>query len=123
MFFLIPVIQFQKINFRFSCEDFITNISRARTFGLLKDVDKLKRRGLAKGGSLDNCIVLDDFKVLNPEGLRFEDEFIRHKVLDVIGDISLLGYDIAGKIITYKSGHNLHNLLCKKLLDTLMPTR
>ena len=78
----------------------------------------MKRRGLAKGGSLDNCIVLDDFKVLNPEGLRFEDEFIRHKVLDVIGDISLLGYDIAGKIITYKSGHNLHNLLCKKLLNT-----
>ena len=113
-----PVIQSQKINFRFSCEDFINNISRARTFGLLKDVDKLKRRGLAKGGSLDNCIVLDDFKVLNPEGLRFEDEFIRHKVLDVIGDISLLGHDIAGKIITYKSGHNLHNLLCKKLLDT-----
>ena len=113
-----PIIQEQKINFDFSCENFIDDICRARTFGLLSDVDKLKRKGLAKGGSLDNCIVLDDFKVVNSEGLRFQDEFIRHKVLDVIGDISLLGYDIAGKVITYKSGHNLHNLLCKKLLNT-----
>ena len=113
-----PMIQEQKINFDFTCENFINNISRSRTFGLLSDVDRLKRRGLAKGGSLDNCIVLDDFKVVNPEGLRFQDEFIRHKVLDVIGDISLLGHDIAGKVITYKSGHNLHNLLCKKLLAT-----
>jgi UDP-3-O-[3-hydroxymyristoyl] N-acetylglucosamine deacetylase len=113
-----PIIQEQRINFDFSCENFIDDISRARTFGLLSDVDKLKRKGLAKGGSLDNCIVLDNFKVVNPEGLRFQDEFIRHKVLDVIGDISLLGYDIAGKVVTYKSGHNLHNLLCKKLLNT-----
>ena len=85
---------------------------------MLRDVDMLKRRGLIKGGSLDNAVVLDEFKVVNPEGLRFGDEFVRHKILDTIGDISLLGYEIAGKITTYKSGHNLHNLLCRKLLET-----
>jgi len=78
----------------------------------------LKRKGLIKGGSLDNAIVLDDYKVMNPEGLRYNDEFVRHKILDTIGDVSLLGYEIAGKITTYKSGHNLHNLLCRKLLET-----
>ena len=104
--------------FEFSCENYINEIGRARTFGMLKDVDALKRKGLIKGGSLDNAIVLDDYKVVNPEGLRFVDEFVRHKILDTVGDISLLGYEIAGKITTYKSGHNLHNLLCRKLLDT-----
>ena len=78
----------------------------------------LKRKGLIKGGSLDNAIVLDDYKVMNTEGLRFDNEFVRHKILDTIGDVSLLGYEIAGKITTYKSGHNLHNLLCRKLLET-----
>ena len=111
-------IQKQRKVFDFSCDNFIKEISRARTFGLLKDVDMLKRRGLIKGGSLDNAVVLDDFNVVNPEGLRFQDEFVRHKILDTIGDISLLGHEIAGKITTYKSGHNLHNLLCKKLLET-----
>ncbi len=84
----------------------------------MRDVDALKRKGLIKGGSLENAIVLDDFKVVNPEGLRFGDEFVRHKILDTVGDISLLGYEIAGKITTFKSGHNLHNLLCRKLLAT-----
>ena len=112
-----PLIKTQNRVFEFSCQNYITEIGRARTFGFLKDVDMLKRKGLAKGGSLDNCIVMDDFKVINSEGLRFQDEFIRHKILDTIGDFSLLGYEIAGKITTYKSGHNLHNLLCKKLLE------
>lgn len=116
--FTHPVIKTQKKTFEFSCENYINEISRARTFGMLRDVDMLKRKGLAKGGSLDNAIVLDDFKVINNDGLRFRDEFIRHKILDTIGDISLLGYEIAGKITTFKSGHNLHNLLCKKLLET-----
>ncbi len=116
--FAHPLIKTQNKIFNFSCENFINEVSRARTFGMLKDVDYLKKKGLAKGGSLDNCIVLDDFKVMNPEGLRFVDEFVRHKVLDTIGDISLLGHEIAGKITTYKSGHNLHSLLCKKLLET-----
>jgi UDP-3-O-[3-hydroxymyristoyl] N-acetylglucosamine deacetylase len=116
--FAHPVIKSQKKVFEFSCENYINDIGRARTFGLLKDVDALKRRGLIKGGSLDNAIVLDDFKIVNPEGIRFPDEFVRHKILDTVGDISLLGHEIAGKITTFKSGHNLHNLLCRKLLAT-----
>lgn len=115
--FAHPVIKKQNQVFEFSCENFVKEISRARTFGMLRDVDMLKRKGLVKGGSLDNAIVMDDFKVLNPEGLRFGDEFVRHKILDILGDISLLGYEIAGKITTYKSGHRLHNLLCRKILE------
>lgn len=116
--FAHPTIKTQIKEFEFSCENFINEICRARTFGFLKDVDMLKRKGLAKGGSLDNCIILDDFKVVNPEGLRFVDEFIRHKILDIIGDFGLLGHEIAAKITTYKSGHMLHNMLCQKLLST-----
>jgi UDP-3-O-[3-hydroxymyristoyl] N-acetylglucosamine deacetylase len=115
--FAHPMIKTQRFSFEFSCDSFIHDIARARTFGFARDVDMLKRKGLIKGGSLDNAIVLDDYKVMNAEGLRFADEFVRHKILDTIGDISLLGYEIAGKITTYKSGHNLHNLLCRKLLD------
>lgn len=116
--FAHPMIKTQRFGFEFSCDSFIHDIARARTFGFARDVDMLKRKGLIKGGSLDNAIVLDDYKVMNAEGLRFADEFVRHKILDTIGDVSLLGYEIAGKITTYKSGHNLHNLLCRKLLDT-----
>jgi UDP-3-O-[3-hydroxymyristoyl] N-acetylglucosamine deacetylase len=116
--FAHPVIRTQKMSFEYSCENFVNEISRARTFGLLRDVDMLKRKGLAKGGSLDNAVVLDEFNVLNTDGLRFKDEFIRHKILDTLGDLSLLGYEIAGKVSTFKSGHNLHNMLCKKLLQT-----
>lgn len=115
--FAHPVIKMQKQIMNFSCESFINEISRARTFGMLRDVDMLKRRGLVQGGSLDNAIVLDDFKVVNNEGLRFEDEFVRHKILDTIGDISLLGHEVVGKITTYKSGHKVHNQLCRKVLD------
>jgi len=116
--FAHPTINTQKETFEFSCENYIQAISRARTFGMLRDVDILKRRGLVKGGSLDNAIVLDDYKVINPEGLRFKEEFVKHKILDTIGDISLLGHKLAGKITTYKSGHYLHNVLCRKILDT-----
>ncbi len=84
---------------------------------MMRDVDMLKRKGLVKGGSLDNAIVLDDYKVLNNDGLRFNDEFVRHKILDTLGDISLLGYEVAGRVTTYKSGHYLHNVLCRKVLD------
>lgn len=116
--FAHPTIKTQNKVFEFSCENYINEIGRARTFGFVKDVDALKRKGLIKGGSLDNAIVLDDYKVINPEGLRFADEFIRHKILDTVGDIALMGYEIAGKITTYKSGHHVHNLLCRKLLAT-----
>ena len=78
----------------------------------------LKRRGLIKGGSLDNAMVLDEYKVINAEGMRFKNEFVRHKILDTLGDLALLGHEIAGKVTTFKSGHNLHNLLCRKLLAT-----
>jgi UDP-3-O-[3-hydroxymyristoyl] N-acetylglucosamine deacetylase len=116
--FAHPVIKTQREVFDFTCENFITEIARARTFGFVRDVDMLKRKGLIKGGSLDNAVVMDDYRVVNPEGLRFANEFVRHKILDTLGDVSLLGHEIAGKITTFKSGHNLHNLLCRKLLDT-----
>ncbi len=112
-----PAIKQQREVFEFSCEKFINDISRARTFGLLRDVDMLKRKGLIKGGSLDNAIVLDDYKVINSEGLRYRNEFVKHKILDTIGDISLLGYEIAGKFTTFKSGHYIHNKLCRKILE------
>ena len=107
----------QSFVFDFSSKNFIDQISRARTFGLLRDVDALRDKGLVKGGSLKNAIVLDDFKVLNEEGLRFKDEFIRHKILDTVGDLSLLGYPIAGFIKSYKAGHFINNQLCRKLLS------
>ena len=116
--FAHPKIKQQQEIFEFSCENFIGQISRARTFGFLKDVDHLKRMGLIQGVSLDNAVGLDDFNVVNPEGLRFKNEFVRHKILDTLGDIALLGHEIAGAVTTYKSGHYLHNQLCRKLLET-----
>ncbi len=116
--FAHPTINTQNKVFEYSCTNYIEEISRARTFGMLRDVDALKRRGLIKGGSLDNAIVLDDFKVINDDGLRFQSEFVRHKILDTIGDFSLLGHELTGKITTYKSGHYLHNQLCRKILET-----
>ncbi|MBF0316183.1 MAG: UDP-3-O-acyl-N-acetylglucosamine deacetylase [Oligoflexia bacterium] len=115
--FAHPQIKKQQEVFDYTCENFIAEIGRARTFGMLRDVDMLKRKGLARGGSLDNAIVLDDYKVINTDGLRFHNEFVKHKILDTLGDMSLLGYDLAGKITTYKSGHHLNNLLCRKILE------
>ena len=114
--FAHPTINTQRQVFEFSCENYIKEISRARTFGMIKDLDMYRRMGLAKGATLDNTIALDDYKVINSEGLRYSEEFVRHKILDTIGDVSLLGYELAGKITTYKSGHYLHNVLCKKIL-------
>lgn len=116
--FAHPAINTQSEIFEFSCENYIKEISRARTFGMLKDLDMYRRMGLAKGASLDNTIAVDDYKVVNAEGLRYTSEFIRHKILDTIGDVSLLGFELAAKITTYKSGHYLHNVLCRKILDT-----
>ena len=113
-----PQIKTQRKIFDFSCERYINEISRARTFGFLSEVDMLKRKGLIKGGSLDNALILDEFHIINEEGSRFKDEFIRHKILDIIGDFSLLSHELAGKITTYKSGHKLNNMLCRKLLET-----
>ena len=95
---------------------FVREISRARTFGFTQEVEMLRTKGLARGGSLDNAIVIDDFRVLNAEGLRMDDEFVKHKALDAVGDLYLLGRPIIGAFYGRKSGHALNNLLVRKLI-------
>jgi len=97
-------------------QSFIRDISRARTFGFMQEVESMRAQGLALGGSLDNAIVMDDYRVLNADGLRFEDEFVKHKVLDAIGDLYLLGHSLIGSFSGYKSGHALNNALLRELL-------
>lgn len=97
-------------------ESYIRDISRARTFGFMQDVENMRAQGLALGGSLDNAIVMDEYRVLNADGLRFEDEFVKHKVLDAIGDLYLLGYPLIGAFSGFKSGHALNNALVRALL-------
>ena len=94
---------------------FAKEVSRARTFGFLQDVEALQEAGLARGGSLDNAIVMDDFRVINDDGLRYGDEFVKHKILDAIGDLYLLGYPLIGSFCAHKSGHGLNNRLLRKL--------
>ncbi|MGU9957907.1 MAG: UDP-3-O-acyl-N-acetylglucosamine deacetylase [Arenicellales bacterium WSBS_2016_MAG_OTU3] len=102
----------------FSTTSFVKEVSRARTFGFMHEVEALRERGLACGGSLDNAIVMDAFHILNEDGLRYEDEFVKHKVLDAIGDLYLLGYPLIGAFSAHKSGHTLNNrLLCKLMAD------
>ena len=95
---------------------FVKEISRARTFGFMRDIEMLRENNLAIGGSMDNAIVLDDYRVLNQDGLRYEDEFVKHKILDAIGDIYQLGHPIIGSFYGFKSGHELNNKLARKLL-------
>jgi len=95
----------------FSTTSFLKEISRARTFGFLRDIEAMRAHRLALGGNMDNAIVLDDFRVLNEDGLRYEDEFVRHKILDAIGDLYLLGHSLIGEFTGYKSGHALNNKL------------
>ena len=97
-------------------DSYVRDISRARTFGFMQDVEYMRSQGLALGGSLDNAIVMDDYRVLNPDGLRFEDEFVKHKVLDAIGDLYMLGHQVIGAFSGYKSGHALNNALLRELL-------
>lgn len=100
--------------FDFSCASYVKEICRARTFGFLSDYEKLRERDLVKGGSLDNAIVVDNYRILNEDGLRFESEFVAHKVLDAIGDLYLLGCGLIGAFEGYRSGHELNNrLLCE----------
>lgn len=99
-------------------EIYETQVSSARTFGFVKDVDALRRNGLALGGSLENAIVISDKKILNKDGLRFNDEFVRHKTLDLIGDIALAGHRIIGSIYSYKAGHDLNNKLLRKIFSS-----
>lgn len=106
-----PMLKKQEYCFTYSDRLFEKEISRARTFGFLHEVEQLKKNGLALGGSLANAVVLGDFNVLNPDGLRYSDEFVRHKILDFIGDISLIGMPIIGHFVAHKSGHTLNHIL------------
>jgi UDP-3-O-[3-hydroxymyristoyl] N-acetylglucosamine deacetylase len=111
-----PSIGVQSYHMRFSDVSYEQEICGARTFGFLRDVEYLQAKGLALGGSLKNAIVLDDHKIINKDGLRFPAEFVKHKILDAIGDLSLLGIPIIGHFVAFKSGHRLNNLLLKQLL-------
>ena len=106
----------QNASVDFSTTSFVKEVSRARTFGFMGDLEALRAAGLARGGGLDNAIVLDDYRVLNDDGLRYEDEFVKHKVLDAIGDLYLLGHPLIGSFSAHKSGHSLNNRLLRELV-------
>lgn len=101
----------------FSSTSYVKEVSRARTFGFKSDFERLRSMNLARGGSLDNAVVVDDFRIINEEGLRYEDEFVKHKILDAVGDLYLLGNSLIGAFNGFKSGHALNNKLLCKLLD------
>tara|TARA_B110000196_G_scaffold203365_1_gene174229 strand:+ start:170 stop:1120 length:951 start_codon:yes stop_codon:yes gene_type:complete len=105
-----------RVEIDFFKDSYVNHISRARTFGFMQEVEYLRSNGLARGGSLDNAIVLDEYKILNDEGLRYSDEFVRHKILDAIGDLYMIGMPIIGKFTAYKSGHELNNKLLRLML-------
>jgi len=113
-----PVIGEQNYHFDYSINEYKENISKARTFGFLHEVQYLRSIGLAQGGSLENAIVVDGEKILNPEGLRYDNEFVRHKILDAIGDMSLLGYTLIGEYDAHAGSHHLNHLLTKKLYES-----
>jgi len=100
----------------FSTTSFVREVSRARTFGFMRDIERLREARLALGGSLDNAVVVDDYRVLNEDGLRYEDEFVKHKILDAIGDLYLLGHSLIGAFHGHKSGHAINNRLLRALL-------
>ncbi len=101
----------------FSSTSFLREVSRARTFGFMRDLETLRGQNLIMGGSMDNAIVLDDYRILNEDGLRYENEFVRHKILDAIGDLYLLGHSLIGEFSGYKSGHGLNNRLLRELIQ------
>ena len=111
-----PLLRHQSRTMKITEESFVEEIAPARTFGFLKEVEMLRQRGLALGGSLDNAIVLGDTGVLN-NALRFEDEFVRHKILDVIGDLSLVGYPVVGHLVAHRGGHALHTAFAARILE------
>ncbi len=114
--FAHPIIGKEQMRFEFSKASFLSEIAKARTFGFLHEVQYLRSIGLARGGSLENAVVLDEKRVLNPEGLRYKDEFVRHKILDAIGDLSLLGMPVMGEYRAFAGSHHLNHLLTKELL-------
>ena len=99
----------------FSTTSFLKEVSRARTFGFMRDLEAMRAHNLALGGNLDNAIVLDDTGIMNEDGLRYEDEFVKHKILDAIGDLYLLGHSLIGEFSGFKSGHGLNNKLLRAL--------
>lgn len=107
----------QSASIDFSSTSFVKEVSRARTFGFMRDIEALRKRRLALGGSMDNAIVVDSYRILNEDGLRYADEFVKHKILDAIGDLYLLGNSLIGSFTGYKSGHGLNNLLLRELLS------
>jgi UDP-3-O-[3-hydroxymyristoyl] N-acetylglucosamine deacetylase len=111
-----PLISDQQYCLEFNDRSFLREVAAARTFGFLRDVDRMRARGLARGGSLANAVVVDDFSILNPEGLRFPDEFVRHKLLDALGDVALLGRPVLGALTAYKTGHALNQRLVAEVL-------
>jgi UDP-3-O-[3-hydroxymyristoyl] N-acetylglucosamine deacetylase len=106
----------QTASMDFSTTTFLREVSRARTFGFMRDLEYMRSHNLALGGNLDNAIVLDDYRILNEDGLRYEDEFVKHKILDAIGDLYLLGHSLIGEFSGYKSGHGLNNRLLRTLI-------
>jgi len=114
--FCHPLISDQCFRLEVNEKSFQKEIARARTFGFKRDVERLHTAGLARGGSLENAVVVDDFNILNPEGLRYPDEFVRHKILDAMGDLSLLGMPVLGRFTALKSGHALNQQLVRKIL-------
>lgn len=114
-----PVMQkaAQRVSIDFATTSYVKDIARARTFGFMQEVEYLRTQGLGLGGSLDNAIVVDEFNVLNPDGLRYDDEFVKHKALDAIGDLYLLGHPLLGAFTAHKSGHALNNRLARELLS------
>ena len=107
-------LQYARVDF--STTSYMKEVSRARTFGFMKDIEALREAGLARGGSLDNAVVLDSYRILNEDGLRYEDEFVKHKVLDAVGDLYLLGKPLIGEFSAYKSGYALNNKLLRELM-------
>jgi UDP-3-O-[3-hydroxymyristoyl] N-acetylglucosamine deacetylase len=107
----------QSVTVDFSTTSYVKEVSRARTFGFMQDVETMRAQGLALGGSLDNAIVMDEYRVLNTDGLRYEDEFVKHKVLDAIGDLYLLGHPLIGAFSGHKTGHALNNRLLRRLME------
>jgi len=113
-----PAIGRETFNFDFEHDSFLRKIAPARTFGFMRDVEKLRAAGLARGGTVENCIVLDDTGVMNGP-LRFKDEFVRHKILDLLGDLALLGRPLAGEIVAHRAGHAMHSKFVAKIVETI----
>lgn len=106
----------QRISLDITADNFLKQISRARTFGFMRDIEYLRANNLALGGSMDNAIVLDEYRILNPDGLRYDDEFVKHKILDAVGDLYMTGKPLLAEFVAYKSGHDLNNKVLVELM-------